>query len=85
MWISLRKRVFSSSEFKKAIYSIKKIKHKTDIIRLYEMGLTRFLDKHGFTHGSYYPYDETCVVNPYAIYLNDGIEHPIFVKHMLKK
>ena len=84
-FVSLRKRVFSSSEFKKAIYSIKKIKHKTDIIRRYEMGLTRFLDKHGFTHGSYYPYDETCVVNPYAIYLNDGIEHPIFVKHMLKK
>lgn len=84
-FVTLSKKVFTSCEFKKAIYSIKKIKHKTDIIRLYEMGLTRFLDKHGFTHGSYYPYDDTCVVNPYAIYLNDGVEHPIFVKHMLKK
>lgn len=84
-FVNFTKKVFSSTEFKKAVYSIKKIKHKTEIIKQYEMGLTAFLDKHGYTHGSYYPYDDTCVVNPYAIYLNDGVDHPIFVKHMLKK
>lgn len=84
-FVNFKKNVFTSQVFKDAIHSIRKIKHKTDIIREYEMGLTRFLDKNGFTHGSYYPYDDTCVVNPYAIYLNDAVDHPILVKHMTQK
>lgn len=78
-------KVFRDSQFKDFIYSIKKLRSKTEIIKKYEMGLTEFFRTKDYKIGSYYPYDDTNIVNPYAIYLNEYVEHPILTKHMLKK
>ena len=77
--------LFSDERFKDFILSVKKLRNKTEIIKQYEMGLSDFLRKNGFSMGSYYPYDDTNIVNPYAIYLNPHIDHPILIKHMLSK
>ncbi|SFS85646.1 Rhamnan synthesis protein F [Succinivibrio dextrinosolvens] len=84
-FLILDKKVFLSDSFAAFLRSVTYQKHKTEIIKQYEMGLSEFLKKNNFTMGSYYPYDETNIVNPYAIYLNSYVEHPILVKHMLKK
>lgn len=65
--------------------SVRKLKSKRQIIIKYEMGFSGLLREHGMNMGSYYPYDETNIVNPYAIYLNRYIKKPIFIKHMLEK
>lgn len=79
------KKLFSDNGFKDFIFSVKKLHNKTEIIKQYEMGLSEFLRKNNFSMGSYYPYDDTNIVNPYAIYLNSYIEKPILIKHMLLK
>ena len=78
-------RLFSADGFKDFIFAVKKLRNKTEIIKQYEMGLSEFIRNNNFSMGSYYPYDDTNIVNPYAIYLNPYIEHPILVKHMLSK
>ena len=84
-FLILKKNVFSSDYFSTFIDSVTYQKHKTDIIKLYEMGLTKVLSEHNVSMSSYYPYDDTNIVNPYAIYLNQYVDKPIFVKHMLAK
>lgn len=84
-FVILKKKVFSDKCFSEFLMSVKHQKHKTEIIKQYEMGLSELLKNNNFTMGSFYPYDDTNIVNPYAIYLNQHIHHPIFIKHMLGK
>ncbi len=84
-FLVLDKKVFTSNYFKKFILGIKRIKSKTEIIKKYEMGLTEMLRAHQVKMDSFYPYDDTNIVNPYAIYLNQFVTRPILVKHMLSK
>ena len=55
------------------------------IIKKYEMGLSEMLRENNVKMGSFYPYDDTNIVNPYAIYLNQFVKRSVFVKHMLSK
>ena len=84
-FLVLDKKVFTSNYFAKFITGIKRIKSKTEIIKKYEMGLTEMLRAHQVKMDSFYPYDDTNIVNPYAIYLNQFVTRPILVKHMLSK
>lgn len=84
-FLILNKNVFRTNYFKSFISSVKHLKNKTQIIKEYEMGLSELLTKNNVKLDSYYPYDESNIVNPYAIYLDPHVEHPIFVKHMLSK
>lgn len=81
----LDKKVFTAEYFKKFMSGIKRIKSKTEIIKKYEMGLSEMLREKNVKMGSFYPYDDTNIVNPYAIYLNQFVKRPVFVKHMLSK
>lgn len=49
------------------------------------MGLSEMLRENNVKMGSFYPYDDTNIVNPYAIYLNQFVKRSVFVKHMLSK
>lgn len=49
------------------------------------MGLTRLFNNHNVKYSSFYPYNETSVVNPYYLYLNPANKDAIFVKHLLQK
>lgn len=84
-FLVLRKNVFRANYFKNFISSVKHLKNKTQIIKDYEMGLSELLKNNNVKLDSYYPYDESNIVNPYAIYLDPHVDHPIFVKHMLSK
>ena len=84
-FLVLDKKIFSSNYFAKFILGIKRIKSKTEIIKKYEMGLSEMLRAHQVKMDSFYPYDDTNIVNPYAIYLNQFVSRPILVKHMLSK
>lgn len=81
----LDKKVFTAEYFKKFMSGIKRIKSKTEIIKKYEMGLSEMLRENNVKMGSFYPYDDTNIVNPYAIYLNQFVKRSVFVKHMLSK
>ncbi|MGN0902832.1 MAG: rhamnan synthesis F family protein, partial [Succinivibrio sp.] len=83
-FIVMKKDVFGSQWFADFMKSIIRIKRKRQIIIRYEMGLSGMLREHGVSMGSYYPYDETNIVNPYAIYLNEFTEKPLFIKHKVK-
>ena len=54
-------------------------------IAIYLMGLSEMLRENNVKMGSFYPYDDTNIVNPYAIYLNQFVKRSVFVKHMLSK
>lgn len=84
-FLVLSKNVFRANYFKSFISSVKHLKNKTQIIKEYEMGVSELLRANNVKLDSYYPYDETNIVNPYAIYLDPNVEHPIFIKHMLSK
>lgn len=84
-FLVLDKKVFAADYFEKFILGIERIKSKTEIIKRYEMGLSELLREHHVKMDSYYPYDDTNIVNPYAIYLNQYVQKPILVKHMLSK
>ena len=84
-FVNLKKNVFASDEFKKELYAVTVLKNKTDIAVQNEMWLGKFLEKHVYTSDSYYPYDDTCFVNSFDIYINDGIDNPLFVKHVIKR
>lgn len=84
-FLVLNKKVFRANYFKNFMLSITRLKNKTQIIKEYEMGLSELLKANNVKLGSYYPYDDTNIVNPYAIFLDPHVEHPIFVKHMLTK
>lgn len=84
-FLVLDKKVFTADYFKKFILGIERIKSKTEIIKRYEMGLSEMLRSHHVKMASFYPYDDTNIVNPYAIYLNQFVSRPILVKHMLSK
>ena len=84
-FVNLKKNVFASDEFKKELYAVTVLKNKTDIAVQHEMWLGKFLEKHVYTSDSYYPYDDTCFVNSFDIYINDGIDNPLFVKHVIKR
>lgn len=78
-------KVFTAEYFKKFMSGIKRIKSKTEIIKKYEIGLSEMLRENNVKMGSFYPYDDTNIVNPYAIYLNQFVKRSVFVKHMLSK
>ena len=84
-FLVLDKKVFTADYFKKFILGIERIKSKTEIIKRYEMGLSEMLRAHHVKMASFYPYDDTNIVNPYAIYLNQFVDRSILVKHMLSK
>lgn len=84
-FLVLDRSVFTEDYFKDFILGVKRIRSKTEIIKHYEMGLSELLRAHNVRMDSFYPYDETNIVNPYAIYLNQFTERPILVKHMLSK
>ena len=52
-FISFRKNVFKSVEFKEFINSVKEEKSKNDIILKYEIGLTQYLVNKGFKYNSF--------------------------------
>ncbi len=84
-FLVLDRKVFSAEYFEKFILGIEHIKSKTEIIKRYEMGLSEMLRAHHVKMDSFYPYDDTNIVNPYAIYLNQFVSRPILIKHMLSK
>ncbi|MGN0894555.1 MAG: hypothetical protein ACI4ND_06110, partial [Succinivibrio sp.] len=84
-FVVLKNRAFMTGWMFDFMDSIKKLKNKRQIIIKYEMGFSGLLREHGMKLGSYYPYDESNIVNPYAIYLNRYTKNPLFIKHMLEK
>lgn len=84
-FLYLDNKVFNSNYFEQFIESVTKLHNKTEIIIKYEMGLTRLFNNHNVNYSSFYPYDETSVVNPYYLYLNPANKDAIFVKHLLQK
>lgn len=84
-FLLLSGNVFKSNYFDQFINSITKLHNKTDIIIKYEMGLTKLFNEHGVKYSSYYPYDDSSIVNPFFMYLNPAYKDAIFIKHSLQK
>lgn len=84
-FLMLDNSVFNSSYFKEFINSVSKQENKTKIIKLYEIGLSEMLKQHNVNMGSFYPYDDSCIVNPYLLYLTPNNKESIFIKHTLLK
>ena len=84
-FLLLDSRVFNSNYFEQFLNSVTKLNNKTDIIIKYEMGLTRLFNSHNVKYSSYYPYDDTSIVNPFFMYLNPAYKDAIFIKHSLQK
>ena len=84
-FLLLDRKVFNSNYFEHFLNSVTKLYNKTDIIIKYEMGLTRLFNSHNVKYSSYYPYDDTSIVNPFYMYLNPANKNAIFVKHSLIK
>ena len=84
-FLLLDSSVFKSSYFNRFINSVSKQQNKTEIIRLYEIGLSELLKQHNVNMGSFYPYDDSCIVNPYLLYLNPNNRESLFIKHTLLK
>lgn len=84
-FLLLSGNVFKSNYFDQFINSVTKLHNKTDIIIKYEMGLTKLFNEHGVKYSSYYPYDDSSIVNPFFMYLNPAYKDAIFIKHSLQK
>ena len=84
-FLLLDNSVFNSNYFEHFLNSVTKLYNKTDIIIKYEMGLTRLFNSHNVKYSSYYPYDDTSIVNPFYMYLNPANKNAIFIKHSLIK
>lgn len=84
-FLLLDSSVFKSSYFNRFINSVSKQQNKTEIIKLYEIGLSELLKQHNVNMGSFYPYDDSCIVNPYLLYLNPNNRESLFIKHTLLK
>ena len=84
-FLLIDKSVFNTSYFIEFINSVCKQQNKTEIIRLYEIGLSELLKQHDVNMGSFYPYDASCIVNPYLLYLNPNNKEALFIKHTLFK
>lgn len=84
-FLLIDKSVFNTSYFIEFINSVCKQQNKTEIIKLYEIGLSELLKQHDVNMGSFYPYDASCIVNPYLLYLNPNNKEALFIKHTLFK
>ena len=84
-FLLIDKSVFNTSYFYEFINSVSKQQNKTEIIKLYEIGLSELLKQHNVNMGSFYPYDASCIVNPYLLYLNPNNKEALFIKHTLFK
>ena len=84
-FLLIDKSVFNTSYFYDFINSVSKQQNKTEIIKLYEIGLSELLKQHNVNMGSFYPYDASCIVNPYLLYLNPNNKESFFIKHTLFK
>lgn len=84
-FLLLDKSVFNTSYFNEFINSVSKQQNKTEIIKLYEIGLSELLKQHNVNMGSFYSYDDSCIVNPYLLYLNPSNKESFFIKHTLFK
>ena len=82
-FVILQKKAFLAPAFGDFMQKIKRLKNKREIIKQYEMGFSSMLKSLGLSLGSYYPFDEHNVVNPYVIYLSGHLDRPLFTKHML--
>ena len=84
-FLLIDKSVFNTSYFYEFINSVSKQQNKTEIIKLYEIGLSELLKQHNVNMGSFYSYDDSCIVNPYLLYLNPSNKESFFIKHTLFK
>lgn len=77
-FFTITKKVFSSDFWRKFIYSVKSQEHKVDIIRKYEMGMSKLLSDHGYPPQSMY--QSKAGLNPAARECMEVLNTALFIK-----
>ena len=77
-FFTITKEIFESPFWKTFIYSVKNQEHKIDIIRNYEMGMSKLLKEHG--HPPKSMYKSKVGLNPAALETIDVLNNALFIK-----
>ncbi|WP_081321300.1 rhamnan synthesis F family protein [Pseudomonas parafulva] len=77
-FFTITRRIFNSDYWKNFIYSVKSEEHKVDIIRNYEMGMSRLLEANGYPPKSMYK--SRVGLNPAALEPEDVLNKALFIK-----
>lgn len=77
-FFTITRRIFNSDYWKNFIYSVRSEDHKVDIIRNYEMGMSKLLEAHG--HPPKSMYKSRVGLNPAALEPEDVLNKALFIK-----